>query len=304
MDPDANSRTDRWVVPRSSTTVGGQTVSYATFGDPRGVPVVVLHGVPGSRAIGAFFDAPATDRGVRVLAPDRPGVAGSAPVDDDESWIEGERRVVDSASFVAGFLDSLDVNAAGIVGFSRGGPHALACASEIPERTTGTALLAAPAPPDADVPRATIARLTDAIARTSTLGLSVATRVQAAFLVRRNAADVLSLYTDAPIGEDVVFDDHTVREVVAADVATALDGGHRALAAESRVLAIDWGFDPGTIGATVHVLHGVDDANVTPAALEHYERVLPDGRVTRDASDHLELLVRRAGDALDAAVST
>jgi pimeloyl-ACP methyl ester carboxylesterase len=158
-----------FAVPASSVSVRGRTVSYAAFGDPEGVPVVALHGTPGSRAFGAFLGAPARERGVRVLAPDRPGVG--------ESERNRGRSVADAAGLVTGLLDALDVAAAGVLGFSGGGPHALACPARIPERVLGTALLASPSPPATDVPQDAMIRVTHALARHTRVGLSLAARL-------------------------------------------------------------------------------------------------------------------------------
>jgi pimeloyl-ACP methyl ester carboxylesterase len=289
-----------FAVPASSVSVRGRTVTYATFGDPEGVPVVALHGTPGSRAFGAFLDAPARERGVHVLVPDRPGVGGSER--------ERDRSVADAAAFVAGFLDALDVEAAGVLGFSGGGPHALACPALIPERVHGTALLASPAPPTADVPQDAMIRVTHALARHSTLGLSLAARLQRTLIARQDPEALLALFTSAPVARDVLSvtfddgaDDPTVPAVLAAEMNAAFDRDHRGLADDYRALATDWGFDEYTVGPPVHVYHGSDDENVHPDAAAYYDRVLPDVRVHREPTDHLELVLDHAGDALDAA---
>ncbi|WP_323675144.1 alpha/beta fold hydrolase [Halorubellus sp. PRR65] len=279
--------------PGERVTVDGRAVTFASFGDPDGTPVVALHGTPGSRAFGAFLDAPARERGVRVLAPDRPGVGGSARAPG--------RSVADGASFVAGFLDALDLDAAGVLGFSGGGPHALACPALVPERVHGTALLASPAPPSADVPQEPMIRATHALARHTTLGLSVACRLQAAVVGRQDADAVLDLFTAAPVADDVVVGDATVPDVLETELELALERGHRALVDDYRALATDWGFDEYAVGPTVHVFHGSEDGNVHPDAGAYLDRVLPDTHLHREPVDHLELVLEHAGDALDAA---
>ena len=285
--------TGSFSLPTERVLVDGRTVTVASFGDPDGVPVVALHGTPGSRAFGAFLDAPARDRGVRVLAPDRPGFGGSEP------W--AERSVADAASFVDGFLDALDLEAAGVLGFSGGGPHALACPALVPERVHGTALLASPAPPSADVPQEPMIRATHAIARHTTLGLSLACRIQTAALRRQDGDGLLDLFTTAPVAHDVVVDDATVPDVLATERDLALERDHRGLVDDYRALATDWGFDEYTVGPTVHVFHGTDDGNVHPDAAAYLDRVLPDTHLHREPVDHLGLVLDHAGDALDAA---
>lgn len=290
---DATAGVESFTVPAASVTVRGRTVSYATFGDPDGTPVVAFHGTPGSRAFGAFLDETARARGVRVLAPDRPGVGSSERVP--------ERSVADAAAFAEGFLDALDVEAAGVLGFSGGGPHALACPALVPERVLGTALLASPAPPSADVPQDAMIRVTHALARHTSVGLSLAARLQAALVSRQDPEALLDLFTAAPVATDAVTDGATVPDVLATEMALAFDPGHRGLVDDYRALATDWGFDEYTVGPRVDVFHGTDDENVHPDAAAYYDRVLPDARVHREPADHLGLVLDHVGEALDAA---
>ena len=52
----------------------GRCLGYAEFGDPRGKPVLFFHGYPGSRWDGAETGQAAERVGVRLIAPDRPGM--------------------------------------------------------------------------------------------------------------------------------------------------------------------------------------------------------------------------------------
>src|SRR5262249_57032189 len=65
--------------PRTMTTDSGVVVGLYEYGDPAGEPVLVFHGVPACGAGFAFADQAARGCGVRLVAPDRPGVGLSAP---------------------------------------------------------------------------------------------------------------------------------------------------------------------------------------------------------------------------------
>ena len=60
---------------RVLTLADGRQLGYAEYGDPRGIPLLALHGTPGSRFMFALGDAPARARGLRIIAPDRAGYA-------------------------------------------------------------------------------------------------------------------------------------------------------------------------------------------------------------------------------------
>src|SRR5436189_3246279 len=105
---------------------GGRQVAYEVWGDPAGAPVFLLHGTPGSRlGIRAPDDALARS-GARLITYDRPGYGLSDPYP--------ERTVADCTTDVAAIADALGYREFAVVGFSGGGPHALACGALLPDR--------------------------------------------------------------------------------------------------------------------------------------------------------------------------
>lgn len=60
----------------SSSTItlpDGRTLGYAQYGDVTGKPVLYMHGLPGSRMEGAYFEDLGKKYGVRIITTDRPG---------------------------------------------------------------------------------------------------------------------------------------------------------------------------------------------------------------------------------------
>lgn len=100
--------------------VGVHTVGVWQYGDPTGRPVFAFHGVPASGAGFAWADATAVAHGLRLLAPDRPGVGTSSRSAD---W-----RVCDYPARVEALADVLDIDTFAVWGYSGGGPYAAACA--------------------------------------------------------------------------------------------------------------------------------------------------------------------------------
>ncbi len=80
--------------------------------------------------------------GVRLISFDRPGYGES-------DRLEG-RRVADAAADVLAIADAYELEKFAVVGRSGGGPHALACAALLPERTTKAAVLVGLAPHGAE----------------------------------------------------------------------------------------------------------------------------------------------------------
>jgi pimeloyl-ACP methyl ester carboxylesterase len=119
----------------------GRSLSYATLGAKAvGAPVVIVLDGPGSRGL-ARAAAPIADKlGIKLVAPDRPGSGRSSAAPG--------RTVTSWASDHAALLDAVGASKAGILSQSGGTPFALAVAAELPQRTTGLALLGAVAPLD------------------------------------------------------------------------------------------------------------------------------------------------------------
>ena len=110
-----------------------------------GRPVVILHGT-GDPA-GFFLPLLEALDGVRVIAPDRPGIGLSDPV---ELPIHGYRAA--AVSWLDGLLDALDLQTTGLVGHSGGGVWALWYALARPERVTRLVLMGVPTMPGTRAP--------------------------------------------------------------------------------------------------------------------------------------------------------
>jgi pimeloyl-ACP methyl ester carboxylesterase len=68
------------------TTQDGRVLRVAEAGDPAGVPVLYLHGMPGSRLLEPDDVARATRRGIRLIGYDRPGYGGSSRREPGIPW--------------------------------------------------------------------------------------------------------------------------------------------------------------------------------------------------------------------------
>src|ERR1039457_2823021 len=123
-------------------TADGRRLSTQVYGDPDGRPVFLLHGTPGSR-LGPHPRAAVLHRlGVQLISFDRPGYGES----DRLAGRQGGAAAAD----VLTIADAHGLEKFSVVGRSGGGPHALACAALLPERTTKAAVLVGLAPHGAE----------------------------------------------------------------------------------------------------------------------------------------------------------
>ncbi|MEU9320960.1 alpha/beta hydrolase [Streptomyces sp. NPDC048295] len=120
------------------TVPGGRRIAYCSYGDPAAPPVIVLHGTPGSRYEGLALRRAATDAGLHLVFPDRPGYGETDPVPG-----RGFHRWNDD--FVA-LLDHLGHDRATLVAISGGGGYALSAAQKHPGRVTRLILACAAVP--------------------------------------------------------------------------------------------------------------------------------------------------------------
>ena len=130
-------------VPQSDSVVtlgDGRALAYAEWGDPAGRPVVLFLGTPGGSRL-LCPDADATEAlGVRLITIDRPGYGRSDP-DPDLSLLGW-------ADDYAALHQVLDLPPCPVVGWSGGGPYALACAVRTPALVTSVGLAASRGPLD------------------------------------------------------------------------------------------------------------------------------------------------------------
>ena len=117
----------------------GGTVEFHLSGPADAPGLLVFHvGTPGGATEFPGVTAAAARRGLRTLVYNRPGYG-------DSTRIPG-RRVADAAARSAALADLLGYRDFFVIGWSGGGPPALACAALLPDRVRACLTLASPSP--------------------------------------------------------------------------------------------------------------------------------------------------------------
>jgi pimeloyl-ACP methyl ester carboxylesterase len=135
-------------VNHSVTTVpteDGRTLEVLVHGPEDGFPLVFHHGTPQAAVPFGILERPAAERGLRTIAYSRPGYGASSPRPDAAS-----ATVADDAADTATVLDALGLGEFVTLGWSGGGPRALACAAVLPGRCRAATCGVGIAPPDAE----------------------------------------------------------------------------------------------------------------------------------------------------------
>jgi pimeloyl-ACP methyl ester carboxylesterase len=217
---------------------------------------------------------PASARGVRLIAPDRPGYGLSSG--------RVARQIGDWPQDMAELADALAIPRFGVVGVSGGGPYALACAVRMPERLSVVASVSGIAP-IAD------AGSLSGLDRQHRAVLAVARRapwvgsalMAAAGLAWRRDPDGMyrRLQAWAPRADHAVLARPEVASSMIAGVREAFRQGSRGAADELRLFIQPWGFALEEIALPVHVWHGARDTLVPRVAAQRLADSIRDCRL-------------------------
>ncbi|MDP9182527.1 MAG: alpha/beta hydrolase [Actinomycetota bacterium] len=261
---------------RTASGRTGRQLAWEEYGDPAGVPVVLLHGTPGGRLGAAPRDGLFAELGLRVLATDRAGYGGSEP--------SRGRTVLSHADDVLDVLDAVRVQQAFVVGGSGGGPHALAVGVAAPERVRAVGVLVGAVPLLPGEIAGQVAFNQQALA-------VLHDEEQLRKHVDRGRAVVLEdgiegLLADAPAIDRAARAD--VADALAVAFGDALAPGAEGWVDDYFALWRDpWGFAPEDVSVPVLWAHGTLDLNVPYAAARRLADRLPHGElITWDDVGH------------------
>lgn len=234
----------------------GRHLMVERLGDPQGSPVFLLHGTPGSRLGPAPRGMVLYQRGMQLIAYDRPGYGGS-------DRLEG-RSVGDVVKDVTTIADELGLERFAVVGRSGGAPHALACAALIPERVTRTAALVALAPKDAEGLDWFEGMAAHNVREYSTAAQDpdgVAARLTPrADEIRKDPVRLLDdLRQELTESDRMVVADAGVRSMLLRNYQEALRTSAWGWIDDALAFCSPWGFDPADIPGEVLLWHGEQD---------------------------------------------
>lgn len=124
----------------------GRSLEYLTGGDPDGFALAYHSGTPSAAVVDQLIWDAAEQAGLRLVTYSRPGYGASTPRPVPQGW---PVPITADAEDTAHLLDHLGMGEFVTLGWSGGGPRALACAATMPDRCRAAASLAGVAPYDA-----------------------------------------------------------------------------------------------------------------------------------------------------------
>jgi pimeloyl-ACP methyl ester carboxylesterase len=252
----------------------GRRLAYAEYGDPRGKPVFLFHGAPGSRIFRPPLDDLTARRKVRLITVDRPGYGGSD--------FQAGRRIRDWPADVCTLADALGLARFAVCGHSAGGPYALACADLIPQRLTAAGVISGLGPVDGP-------ETLDGIILQNRLGFTIGRFMPwplfrlAMSIIFRRAKDHPEEFVH-PDARNPSNPDNAMLaipgglQVCLESTREAFRSGMRGHAWEGFLLVGRWGFSPDEIRIPVHLWHGAMDRDAPIGMARAVTRALPDAR--------------------------
>lgn len=238
--------------------------------------IVLCHAAPGA---GTFDPDPGATaaRGVRLLAPDRPGYGGSAPVATGE-WASVESAAED----VADVLRERGIDRVSVAGWSAGGRVALALAARRPDLVDRVAVIATPAPDD-EVPWIPPEQRSgvEALRGKSPDEVHAALSAMMGGLVPADpsAPDALGLVGDSP-ADEAVLDRDGVRDRLATMLGEAFAQGPTGMVGDIAGYSLQpWGFQPTQVLQKTLLIYGAADPQLGSKHGRWWQRHLPDARL-------------------------
>jgi pimeloyl-ACP methyl ester carboxylesterase len=237
----------------------GRAIEYIDNGVSSKSALILHHGTPTSMTVWGTWLAAAAEKGIRAIACTRPGYAGSDR--------KVGHRIIDANDDLEEILNQLDIENFVSIGWSGGGPYALA--SGLLKKCTGVQLIASVSPYDADdfdwfqdqtpemVEEAKVSAksLEDSITFKEGYYTELRDMTTEQFLVEYEKRSSFKAFENAyrEFSKDLSF---SMRD--------ALRDGAIGYAEDEYAFLSNWGFETKEIQVPVGIWQGLDDKSVSP----------------------------------------
>jgi pimeloyl-ACP methyl ester carboxylesterase len=278
-------------------TSGGAQVEYLVddAAEPDAPLLVFHHGTPAAGPLDPALLVPARVHGFRLVELVRPGYGASTR--------QAGRRVADVAPWVSALADLLGHERFATIGWSGGGPHALATAALLPERCVGALSLAGVAPFGMDgldwlegMGQDNIDEFGAALAGDD--ALTAYLEGQAGVLAEVRGEAVIDAMASLLPAVDRGFLTGEAAETMAAALRFSLAGGVDGWFDDDRAFCAPWGFDLARVRVPVLVWQGSDDLMVPFAHGRWLAENVPSARVRLSEGDGHLSMVARVGEGI------
>jgi pimeloyl-ACP methyl ester carboxylesterase len=281
----------------------GRLLAYGIYGNRNGFPILDFHGIPGTRREAALIEKYLAREDTCFIGLDRPGYGHSSPKPNSS-------QTTFSAD-VRALLDHLGIECFAALGYSGGGPYALACATQMPSRMTALALVSSLGPPEIGAQdmiannreKFNLARRMPWLARLMLWWVFSSLRRDP----ERLKNQLQKIWQQMPAPDLLVLQqDQFFADSMLAITYDALSLGVSGWVKEEVMATQPWGFDPRTLGiAHVQLWHGGMDHNVPVAMGQALAAQIPGCQVRiLPEEGHISLLYKYGQEIVATLIQT
>jgi pimeloyl-ACP methyl ester carboxylesterase len=278
----------------------GRRLGFGVYGRLKGIPVFDFHGIPGSRREAALVNDFLGRDDLCFIGFDRPGCGRSSP--------RPGFRLTDLAQDVAALADHLDIRRFIALGYSGGGPFALACARQMPARIAALGIVSGvgPASIGSEGMHESNRRKFDLAQRLPWLARVMLT---AAFSgLRRHpqklSAQLKHIWAQMPEPDCKVLEDSRFADGILAVTRDAIQYSVSGWVNEELLMASPWQFDLQEVCCpNIFLWHGEKDKNVPVEMARAVAERLPNCQAAFLKNEaHLSLLYNHGREIVDVLV--
>lgn len=248
----------------------GRALGVSRFGQESALPVLMFHGIPGSRLFAFPTETPLDDGQLQIVLPERPGYGLS----DGKAG----RTILDWVADITQMADTLGLTEFHIIGLSGGGPYALACAHQLPERVLSVNLVASVAPLYISSLRKGMG-LSNKLAYYTARVIPLAIRLNYLFnrycLFHKPAVYLEKLFTQFSGWDKQLLQEPDKQALFLQHMREAYCYGVDGAVRDIQLLMKPWGFDLDDIKTVVRLWQGENDPLVPPAMGYYLAEQLP-----------------------------
>jgi pimeloyl-ACP methyl ester carboxylesterase len=228
-----------------------KVLAYTQFGDPRGFPVLVQHGLIASITDQALFHQ-LVDLGARLICIARPGYGQSSPYEME--------NMAEWGDIAALLIDELKLPCFDVLGISSGAPYSYAIGVRFPEKTRRIFILSG----------------TPALYDEQVLSYWP-------YPVSKNA----SLAEMQKLAYELFFSNLSPADLRKDDIRDSMMNDCFGIAQDLKLRCVDWGFPLSAVTANVIMRHSRSDASVPFITAELTSKLLPNCFLEpRENEDH------------------
>jgi pimeloyl-ACP methyl ester carboxylesterase len=280
----------------------GRELDIQVTGPQHGIPLVMHHGTPGSLVRFRVIEEAVRRRGLRMVTYSRAGYGGSTR--------KPGRTVADIAADVTAVLDHIGAERCVTLGWSGGGPHALASAALLPRRVVAATTIASVGPYDAEgldflegMGEGNIEEFGAALAGEAKL--TAALDESAAELLGAGPDEVVESMSTLLPAEDLAVVVGEAGEELAAQISEGVRLGAAGWVDDDLAFVKPWGFAVQDIRVPVFLWQGDRDLMVPFAHGRWLAERIP-GAVAHlmPGEGHLSVFTNRVDEVLDELVAT